>query len=1223
MALIPIWLTDRAQRIWQQPPPFVAVWADRLISAQLPLWVSLVTAGLSFAASSAATLAAGPGSAKSVDYNRDIRPILSENCYACHGPDADKRKAGLRLDIREDALKALKSGAYAIVPRDSAKSELVHRITTTDEDDRMPPAKSGKSLTAVQIELLRRWVEEGAAWSGHWAYQKPERPTVPEVQNKSWARNDIDRFILARLEKEGQKPSPEADKNRLIRRATLDLTGLPPSVAEVEQFLYDNSPDAYDKLVDRLLQSTRYGERMAQDWLDLARFADSQGYHHDSHRDLWPWRDWVIQAFNDNMPFDQFTTEQVAGDLLPNATRAQRIATGFHRNEMTTSEGGAMPEEYSVKYVVGRVDTTARVWLGTSMACAECHDHKYDPITQKQFYEFFAYFNTVAENGLDQELNPVPRLVLDTPEQRQKLEQFGREIGALEKAREGLLLIPNAEQAAAQEQWSAKLRDVGVERWRLLEPVGLSATSGATLNKLLDHSVLAKGTNAGPETYEIRLRTDALGIRGLRLEALADERFRGTNTSGRGAAGDFLLTQLEVVARSAHPEAATRVPAPDFGPWYSLGPFQAATGKEAFEKSFGPENGVELSKTYEDGKLKWMSHSDWKDGGVQELPGTNAATFVYRTLQAKEAGPVILSLGSGGGLQVWWNGRRVLSKQVSRSAAPDQNRVVVWLAPGENRLLLKINAEGGGGGMSFKLLPDPVLEHAVEIANVAADYNQPDFNVRGILDGNPESGWAVGGTASEAAGSHQAYAQVQDAFGFKEGTELVVRLRFQSEKSGRAQGRFRVALTSAEGLGDFIGLTDPVRRLLLRPADQLAAAEKTELQRYYRENFVPEIRELGTLLATQRKAKQEFNDSITVTMVMQEMEKPRDTYLLVRGNFQQRGEKVAPGVPSSLFPMPAGYPTNRLGLAKWLTHPDHPLVSRVTVNHFWQHYFGTGLVKTAEDFGSQGEWPSHPELLDWLATEFVRTKWDIKAMQRLIVTSATYRQAATVSAEGLQRDPDNRLLGRFPRLRLDAECIRDNALAISGLLNSKIGGPSAYPYQPPGLWEAVAFEGTRKYEQSQGAENYRRGLYTYWRRSLPYPSLITFDAPVRETCTVRRPRTNTPLQALTLMNDPVYVEAARVFGQRILREGGGTLDSRIDYAVRVCLGRSPSKAERNVLEKAYREHLATFEQNRVSAAKLLNIGASSPPIDLDPCELATWTLLGTTLLNLDETITKG
>jgi hypothetical protein len=1157
------------------------------------------------------------GSSKPIDYNRDIKPILSENCYACHGPDHEKRKAGLRLDLRDELFKPLKSGAIAVVPGDLIKSELVRRITAADQDDRMPPLKSGHTLTPAQIETLTRWVQEGARWSGHWAYLKPERPPLPDVKNQAWARNPIDGFVLARLERDGLQPSPEADKSRLIRRASLDLRGLPPTVEEVDDFLYDNSPGAYDKLVDRFLKSPHYGERMAQDWLDLARYADSQGYHHDSHRDLWPWRDWVIKAFNDNKPFDQFTLEQLAGDLLPNPTRDQRIATGFHRNEMTTSEGGAMPEEYAVKYVVGRVDTTARVWLGTSLACAECHDHKYDPITQKEYYRFFAYFNTIAENGLDQDLNPVPRLTLDTPEQHAKADQFTKEIAALEKAHQSMLEVPSEAQANAQRQWQDRWRQNVVRNWAELEAANLTSANGSTLSKLPDRSILVSGPNPNQDSYTVELHTALKRLTGLKLEALPHQQLPGGG-SGRGPKGEFVLSKIEVQARSLHPEQATAPPAPAFGNWFSIGPFKAESPHEGFEKAFGPETNTDTNKSYSDGKLTWVERPQWLDGELHTLTSANGTAYFFRKIEVREPAFAKLSLGSQDNLQVWWNGRKLLANEVSRRAAPDQDRVVVWLSPGTNKLVVKVSS-ALAPAFYFKLLSEPVTEAVVDLTGAAADFHQNDHSVQGALDSNPESGWGVGDSMT----AHAAFFRAEHPFGFSEGTALTVGLKFESAQAQSTLGRFRLAVTTSEDLAGFTTLPENIIASLLREPAELSKSEWADVQAYYRETFVPEVQDLSKLIENQRKAQREFLNSLPVTMVMQEMEKPRDTFVLVRGSFQQHGEKVTPGVPESLFPMPVDYLPNRLGLARWLVHPDNPLVSRVTVNHFWQHYFGTGLVKTAEDFGSQGEWPSHPELLDWLATEFIRSGWDVKALQRLIVTSATYRQATTVSAAWLQRDPDDRLLGRFPRLRLDAEAIRDNALVVSGLFNPKIGGPSVYPYQPPGLWETVAFENTRKYEQSQGTENYRRGLYTYWRRSLPYPSLITFDAPPRETCTVRRPRTNTPLQALTLMNDPVYAEAARVFGQRILREGGGTLESRVEYAFRICLGRPPTAPERAVLENAFRRHLKTFEVDRIAASKLIHVGASAPPVELDICELAAWTVIGNTLLNLDETINKG
>jgi hypothetical protein len=1154
-----------------------------------------------------------------IDFNREIRPILSDTCYACHGPDEKERKGKLRLDLRDGAFKPAKSGEIPVVPGDLKKSELIRRITATD-DDAMPPSKFHKKLTTAQVDLLKRWVAEGAEWKGHWAYNKPERPAVPEVKNASWVRNPIDNFVLAKLEKEGIKPSPEADKAKLARRVSLDLTGLPPSVEEVEQFLYDNSNDAYEKLVDRLMASPAYGERRAMFWLDLARYSDSQGYHHDAHRDLYHWRDWVINAFNKNQPYDQFTIEQLAGDLLPNPTRDQITATGFHRNEMTTSEGGAIPEEYAVKYVVGRLDTTARVWLGTSLACAECHDHKYDPITQKDFYQLFAFFNTVAENGMDAQENPVPRLTLETPEQKTKLEQMNREVAALESAHKILIENPHAERDATQAEWAKKLRGQAVEPWTVLTPSGFKAASGAGFERFSDESLWITGTNASKDVYEITFRTDQQNITALRLDAIPDDALPNKKW-GRGEKGEFLLTKIEAEAHAL--KAGTAGDSPVLGNWSAVGPFKAGSAKEAFDKAFGPESGVDLAKTYDDGKLKWTEHADWKDGELHTLTGENVATYVYRTVRVKEPRWVRLSLGSNDGLQVWWNGRKVLSRDIIRTAAADQDHVVVRLAAGENKLLLKVNNGLGGYDFYFKLLPDAVTEHPVEFAAAVADFNQSGFAVAGLLDGKPETGWAVDGAPGDKPSTHSAFIRAHEPIGFPGGTEIKLRLKFESERPQNTLGRFRVAVTSSGGLTDFFDLPDPIRAALIAGDDQRTAAQKMDLQKHYRSTFVPEIKELAKVLNDQRGARDGFRNSIPVTMVMGEMEKPRDTFLLVRGNYQKRGEKVTANVPEHIFPWQEGLPRNRLGFAKWLTHPDNPLTSRVTANHYWLEYFGTGIVKTSEEFGSQGEWPSHPELLDWLATELVRSKWDLKAFQRLIVTSSTYRQNAAVTPELLERDPEGRLLARFPRHRLEAEAIRDTAMAVSGLLHREIGGPSVYPYQPPGLWEAVAFEGTRKYIQSQGDENYRRGIYTYWRRSLPYPSLITFDAPSRETCTMRRPRTNTPLQALVLMNDPVYVEASRAFGQRILRDGGGSFDVRLAYAFRTCLGRPPTRFERTTLEKSFQTYLKNFEQDRIAASKLIHVGASAPPVDMDLSELAAWTVIANTLLNLDETVTKG
>src|SRR5262245_50486684 len=735
-----------------------------------------------------ASAARGP----TVEYNRDIRPILSNNCFKCHGPDAKQRQAGLRLDSREEALKRAESGRPAIVPGKVGASNLVRRILSPRDSYVMPPPSSNKKLTDAEKELLQRWIEQGAEYQPHWSLIPPRRPALPKVAEEGWSRNALDRFILAALESRQWKPAAEADRTTLIRRVTLDLTGLPPTPAEVDAFLADRSPDAYEKVVDRLLASSHYGERMALDWLDLARYADTHGFHLDSGRDMWRWRDWVIDAFNRNMAFDQFTIEQIAGDLLPGATLSQKIASGFNRNHMINFEGGAIPQEYHNAYVVDRVNTTTTVWLGVSFACAQCHDHKYDPFTQKDYYRFYAFFYNVPESGLD---------------------------------------------------------------------------------------------------------------------------------------------------------------------------------------------------------------------------------------------------GSKG------------------NAAP------------------------------FAKAPTLVQQQKLDTLSVA--------------------------------------------------------------------------ITQAE-------------RRLKDPAIQKDAAE---------------VKRITAARSKLRQQRAELDKQIPTTMVMQELTQPRETFLLIRGQYDKRGEKVTPAVPAVLPPLPKGSPANRLGLARWLVDRGNPLTARVAVNHFWQSFFGVGLVKTGEDFGSQGEPPSHPELLDWLAVEFVESGWSVKDLVRLIVTSATYRQSSAVAPEVYTRDPENRLLGRGARFRLPAEHLRDQALMVSGLLEREVGGASGFPYQPPGLWRELTERGDSRnwsaqfYVQSHGRDLYRRGMYTFWKRTSPPPSLLTFDAPDRESCTVRRSRTNTPLQALVLMNDPTYVEASRKLAERLMKEAN-TTDERIVLACRLTTARKPKAGELAVLRRVYEQQVAVYRKDR-------------------------------------------
>lgn len=816
-------------------------WPIGLSLLAVQLWMPVATR-------SEPTSGSDKPSADKISFDRDVRPILSNHCWKCHGPDAKERKAGLRLDQLDSVTKPAESGKTAVVPNKPADSELVRRILSSDSDEQMPPASENKPLSAGQKDVLKRWIEQGATFEQHWSFRPVTRPAIPDVKSaienqRSKIQNPIDRFIFARLEAEGLSPSPEADRETLIRRVTLDLIGLPPTIAEIDEFLNDRDANAYEKVVDRLLKSPHYGERMALDWLDASRFADTNGYHIDNGRDMTRWRKWVIDAFNRNLSFDQFTIQQLAGDLLPEPTEPatafeQKLASGFHRNHMINFEGGAFPKEYHNAYIVDRVNTTATVWLGLTVACSQCHDHKYDPLTQREFYQLYAFFHNVPENGLD-----------------------GRKGNA-----EPLLKFPTEDQ---QKQ----------------------------------------------------------------LAELADN-------------------------------------------------------------------------------------------------------------------------------------------------------------------VIKVDA------------------------------------------------------------------------------------RLKTAK------------------------------------DEEAKTLKADLDRL-------------------RKAQTDLEQLIPTSMVMRELEQPRETFVLVRGQYDKPGDKVEADVPAVFPRLPEGAPRNRLGLARWLTHPSHPLTARVTVNRYWQSYFGTGLVKTSEDFGSQGEPPSHPELLDWLAAEFMTnesttaTAWDVKQLQRLIVTSASYRQSSRATPALIARDPENRLLARGPRHRLSAEGIRDLALSVSGLLQHKIGGPSVSPYQPAGLWEELMARADGKnwtaqeYSQSHGADLYRRTMYTFWKRTCPPAQLATFDAPDRETCTVRRARTNTPLQALVLMNDPTYVEASRKLAERILLEGGATTEERITFAFRLTTARKPTPRELLVLRRVFEQQHARFATDPIAATKLLSVGEFPRNEQLAVHELAAWAAVASVILNLDEAVTKG
>lgn len=1038
-----------------------------------------------------------PANSRTVDFNRDIRPILSDNCFTCHGPDDKMRMAGLRFDTREGPF----ASEGVIVPGNAAASRLIARITAEDREVRMPPVTSERTLDARQIELLRRWIDEGASQEAHWAFVAPQRPELPKIEHASWARNPIDHFAWARMHQEGLQPSPEADKTTLVRRVTFDLTGLPPTPEEVRSFLADNSPDAYEKRVDQLLASPHYGERMAMPWLDLARYADTHGYHIDSHRDMWPWREWVVGAFNRNMPFDQFTVEQLAGDLLPNATIDQKIASGFNRNHMINYEGGAIPEEYQLEYVVDRVETTATTWMGVTMGCARCHSHKYDPITHKEFYQFSAFFNTVSEKGLDGRTgNAEPFLRLPTPSEKTQLEALQAEIKKTEAA------LSDGPVKPVQEQWEKGLRG------KLADDVrdGLVAhyEMNGSLSDVSGHYRHGRAVQGDP--------TFAAGQAGRSVTLDGDAQI------SFGQVGSFQRTEPFSFAFWIKPNSNI--------PMTVLQKIEDAAARRGFEILLEDLKlaGVQRRTA----RLAVRLSSRWPDETIYVR--TNE-----RLLMQNEWHHVVLNYdgsSKASGLKIYLNGK------------PQEPEILKDQLAGSTSTASELQIGNKDYGKPFKGQIDDLRIYsrplmAAEIGHLALHHP-----IEVILSG-------VNGKASE-------------------------------EENGRVRNYF-LTVPGAESFGKFV-------------AD----------------------------LKTLQKQKAELDRNIASVMVMSEMEKPRETFILARGDYRNKTEKVTPGVPGVLPPLSEeftqGKPPNRLALARWLVHPKNPLTARVNVNRYWQMYFGEGLVKTSENFGSQGEPPTHPELLDWLATEFVRTQWDIRAMQRLIVTSATYRQSSKLTAALLEKDPENRLLARGPRSRLPAEMIRDNALAAGGLLNREIGGRSVFPYQPKGLWEEMAIgEGfsAQEYTPSSGKDLYRRSMYTFWKRTVPPTMLATFDAPDREKCTTRRPLTNTPLQALALMNDPTFVEAARALAQRTLQEAAGD-PKRLDFAFLIATARRPEPEERRVLERLLRQQRVKFKQDPAAAAQLLSVGESPWNRTLGAAELAAWTTLASAILNLDETITK-
>ena len=1020
--------------------------------------ISLVL--LSFAALSRIAFGVEPGEPR-VEFNRDIRPILSDVCFQCHGPDKNQRKADLRLDVKEDVYKD-RDGYALIVPGKLDDSELYARLVDADEKQRMPPPNALRQLTKPEIELFKRWIEQGGEWQGHWAYIRPGHTAVPQVASDSgFIRNEIDKFILKKLREKGLAPAPDADRTTLIRRLSFDLTGLPPTPREVNEFISDKRENAYEVLVDRLLPSPKFGERMAMFWLDLVRYADTNGYHGDNHEDRDMYRDWVIEAFNNNLSFDQFTIEQLAGDLLPDATVQTRIASGYNRLLMTTREGGAQAKEYLAKYSADRVRNFSSVWLAGTLGCAECHDHKYDPFTTRDFYSMASFFADIQEIAVGEQ----PGTKFPTPEQATALARFDEQIAPLRK----VLDTQTPELDSAQLAWEESLRTKKIE-WVVLKPASAVSKLGAALKMQDDGSVLATGENPPTDTYELKFAAPSIDVTALRLEVLPDDSLPAKGP-GRGGNGNFVLNELTVMAG--------------------------------------------------DKPLEWST--------------------------------------------------------------------------------------------------------------VSATHSQDKWAVAGAADGNPQTGWAIlpqVGQVNEAVFESKSDLKTSD----QNALTAVMQFNFGG---AHTIGKFRFSVTCAARpirAGNESGIPKSISDIVAIEPGQRTEKQRADLSAHYR-TVAPQLAATRAQVAELQQQRDDLLKTVRTTLVSM-AGPPRMIRVLPRGNWlDDSGEIVSPAAPGflALHGTPSeGTRLSRLDLARWLVSPENPLTARVFVNRLWRIAFGQGIVRSVEDFGSQGTPPTHPDLLDWLANEFISpastnptsAAWDVKRMLKLIVMSGTYRQSSNASESLRQRDPYNQWLARQGRFRLDAEMVRDNALAVSGLLVDKLGGPSARPYQPPLYWAYLNFP-VREYQNDKGDGLYRRGLYTYWCRTFLHPSLKAFDAPTREECTADRPRSNTPLQALVLLNDPTYVEAARALAERILRDGGSDLPARLDFAFRQALSRPIRGDEAKLLEALYARQLEGYLADPKSADELLRIGARPVPAGMNAPELAAWTSVARVVFNLHEMVTRN
>lgn len=1022
---------------------------------------------------------------ETVRFNRDIRPILSNHCFQCHGPDEAHREADLRLDEES----GLRSGFGDSL----TTSPAWQRIISDDPDEVMPPPAASLDLKPEQRAILKRWIEQGAEWEGHWSFIPPRKPDLPAVQSADWTKNPIDFFILARLEAEGLSPAAAADRERLLRRVTLDLTGLPPTVQEIDEFLADDSPDAYEKVVDRLLASQHFGERMALNWMDAARYGDTSVFHADGPRDMWPWRDWVIESYNANKPFDQFTIDQLAGDLVDNPSSDQLVATGFLRNNASTDEGGAIAEEFRVEYAVDRVKTTSMVWMGLSLECAQCHNHKYDPFTQREYYRFFAYFNQASDPGMQT--------------------RSGNQSPVTEVFRDGQLDERDALKARLPE---------------------------------FDTRLAARRSAAGDAFQEwvARASAEAAGRDVLPADCVLHVPF------DEGQGSTVASASEPVVSGTIHGKAS----------WVD--------GHQGRAWECDAASWIDLGQVADFERDQKFSYGLWVK------PAGNATGAPVARMQDGQAYR---------GFDLHFAGGKVAVHLINS-----------WPANA-----VKVTTKAA--------LKKDTWQHVF----VTYDGSSKAAGIKIYFDGKPQE-WTIeqDGLTDTIRTEVPLYVGRRNPGSPYRG--LVDELRVYSRE-----------LTAAEV--ETLAGADPIAPILALASEERTESQVELLRTHYLNNLDADYRGIVQEKTALETRIAELSKPVSTVMIMKDVPQLRMTYILERGNYASplKDREVQPGVPEILPPLPEDAPANRLAMARWLVSGQHPLTARVTVNRYWHMLFGTGLVKTLEDFGAQGEWPSHPDLLDWLALDFVENGWNIKRTLKQIVMSAAYRQSSRATPELVARDPENRLIARGPRFRLQGELLRDQALAASGLLVPVIGGPGVKPYQPPGLWNEVSLSGNVRFVQDKGEKLYRRSLYTYWKRSSPAPAMTIFDAPTREKCVLRRSRTNTPLQALVTLNDPQFVEAARALAQRVLRAQPDSVESQIELACRLATGVKPSESTVRILSEAFTEELAVFQADEARASQLLSVGESPRDEKLSTATHAAMTIVCSMILNLDESITRG